>query len=70
MINSKYEELALFGELFPAPDKIDRERLRVILVAAGVPVTLVGEEVVEGAAASIYDAWARIMTSKATFSVT
>ena len=58
MINSKYEELALFGELFPAPDKIDRERLRAILVAAGVPVTLVGEEVVEGAAASIYDAWA------------
>ena len=64
MINSEYEELARSGELFPAPDKIDRERLRAILVAAGVPVVLVGEEVVEGAASWLYDAWIRYRAYK------
>jgi len=64
MINSKYEELARFGELFPAPDEIDRERLRAILVAAGVPVMLVGEEVVDGAASWLYDAWIRYRAYK------
>jgi hypothetical protein len=64
MINSEYEELARFGKLFPAPDKIDRERSRVILVAAGVPVMLVGEEVVDGAASSLYDAWVRYRAYK------
>src|ERR1700730_10290274 len=64
MINSEYEELAGFGELFPAPEKIDRERLRAILVAAGVPVMLVGEEVVDGAASWLYDAWTRYRVYK------
>jgi hypothetical protein len=64
MINSEYEELARLGELFPAPDEIDRERLRAILVAAGVPVMMVGEEVVDGAASWLYDAWVRYRAYK------
>jgi hypothetical protein len=61
-----YQTLTFFAKNFVAPNTLDRERLKAVLVATGLPADglCVGDEVVEGAAALLYDSWVRYRAHK------